>query len=104
MAIDPLDPVLIASYARRFTVEQLDSAITAVSEAIESGVFQNLSVLGMNVSYSPEQALQNLARYEKARQTRLEADEDTGEATAEQNLDARQPLGHELRFNCRQIE
>jgi post-segregation antitoxin (ccd killing protein) len=95
MAIDPLDPILIASYARRYTVEQLDAAITTVSEAIDTGMFQNLSVLGLNVSYSQEEAIQSLVRYEKARDAKL-AEEDA--ATEEVKLDAVKPLGHELRY------
>ncbi len=98
MAIDPLDPILIASYARRYTVEQLDAAILTVSEAIDTGMFQNLSVLGLNVSYSQEQALESLIRYEKAREMKLEEEDTTG-ATDEVNADAVKPLGHELRYN-----
>jgi len=103
MAVDSPDPALVRSFARRNTVEDLDVAIGQVAEAVLTGAFSNLSVLGMNTSISADRADITLKTLEAARQLKLEEEDTTGAETAAA-LDALPPLGTGLDFSRRRIE
>lgn len=95
---------IVNSYARRFTVEQLDEAIGQLSEAILTSSFQSLNVLGMSVSQDGARSDLLLETLELSRQQRLESDPATGAATADIALDAKSPLSHAFDFSLTYIE
>ena len=103
MAVDSPDPAIVRAFARRNTVEDLDVAIGQVAEAVLTGAFSNLSVLGMNTSISADRADITLKTLEAARQLKLEDEDTSGETTAIA-LDALSPLSHGLDFSRRRIE
>ena len=103
MASESPDPVIVRSFARRNTIEDLDTAIGQVAEAVLTGAFSNLSVLGMNTSISAERADITLKTLESARQLKIEEEDTSGEATAIA-LDAISPMSHGLDFSRRRLE
>ena len=103
MPLESVDPAIVRSFARRNTVEDLDIAIGQVAEAVLTGAFSNLSVLGMTASISADRADITLKTLEAARQIKLEEEDTTGQATADA-LDAISPMSHGLDFSRRRIE
>jgi hypothetical protein len=93
-------PVIVASFARTHSIEQLDTAIAQLSEGVLTGQFQNLSVLGMSIGNDPKQATLILETMEAARnKATAEADEAVGDIA----LDDIKPLGHGMDFSGRLI-
>lgn len=98
------NPTIVASFARRYSVEELDTSISQLSEAFLTSQFSNISVLGMNTGQDGSRADVILQTLEAARQLKIEQDPDTGEEAAAIALDAKSPLGVGFDFSCRQIE
>ena len=99
-----VNPILVASYARRKSVEDLDVAIEELSNAFLTSQFSNISVLGLNTGQNGEQAEVVFQTLEQARQMKLEMDPDTGAEAVAIALDAKSPLGISFDFSSRQIE
>lgn len=98
------NPAIVASFCRRYTIEDLDTAIGQLSEAFLTSQFSNISVLGMNTGQDGSRADTILQTLEMARQMKLEEDPSTGEEVANIALDAKSPLGVGFDFSSRQIE
>ena len=99
-----VNPIIVASYARRKSIEDLDAAIDELSEAFLTSQLSNISVLGLNTGQNGEQAEIVFQTLEMARQLKIEQDPDTGADAAAIALDAKSPLGVGFDFSSRQIE
>ena len=97
-------PAIVASFCRRYTIEDLDTAIGQLSEAFLTSQFSNMSVLGMSTGQDGSRADTILQTLEMARQLKIEQDPDTGADAAAIALDAKSPLGVGFDFSSRQIE
>jgi len=97
------NPAIVASFCRRYTIEDLDTAIGQLSEAFLTSQFSNISVLGMNTGQDGSRADTILQTLEMARQMKLEEEDSSGD-TAAIALDAKSPLGVGFDFSSRQIE
>ncbi len=102
MPRESIIPAIVDSFARRYTIEQLDEAIGQLGEAFLTSSFNNLSVLGMSTGQNGDRADAILQTLEAARQIKLEAEDTTGETTAAA-LDAKPPLGTGFDYSNRQI-
>ncbi len=94
-------PIIIRSYARRYSVEELDEAIGELSEAFITSSFSSINVLGSSVSLSRNDTETLLETIEAARAMRLETE---SPETVAVNLDAIPPLGIGFDFSSRRIE
>ncbi len=94
-------PTIIRSYARRYSVEELDEAISELSEAFITSSFSSINVLGSSVSLSRNDTETLLETIEAARAMRLETE---SPETVPVNLDAVSPLGIGFDFSSRRIE
>ena len=97
------NPTIVASFARRYSVEELDTAIGQLAEAFLTSQFSNMSVLGMSTGQDGSRADTILQTLEMARQMKLEEEDSSGD-TAAIALDAKSPLGVGFDFSSRQIE
>ena len=97
-------PAIVASFSRRHTLAELDTAIAQLAEAFLPSQYANISVLGMSTGQNGDRADTILQTLEAARQMKLEADPTTGEEAAAIALDAKTPLGVNFDFSQRQIE
>ena len=103
MANTSPDPSIVASFARRYTLLEIEEAVGQLQEAILTGVYASLSILGVSTSINAAQAETNLKTLEAARSKKLADADATGEAEAIR-LDALKPLGTGLDFSLRRIE
>ncbi len=94
-------PAIIRSYARRYSVEELDEAISELSEAFITSSFSSINVLGSSVSLSRNDTETLLETIEAARAMRLETE---SPETVAVNLNAVSPLGIGFDRSCLQIE
>ena len=104
MPRESIVPAIVASFARRNTIEDLDTAIAQLAEAFLTSSFGSLNVLGMSVGQNGERADIILQTLEAARQIKVEEDPDTGAADAAIALDKLQPLGTGFDFSGTCIE
>ena len=102
MPLESLVPSIVASFARRFTEAELDTAITQVAEAYLTSSFTNLSVLGMSTGQNGERIDIIMQTLEAARAMLLA--EQGGDDAAAVALDSIKPLGVGFDFSRRHIE
>ena len=94
-------PVVVAQYARRLSVEELDDAIAQVADAYLTSSVTSVSVLGLQTGQDPAQTELLLRTLEAARSSLLEsADADVASVA----IDAVKPFSHGLDFSRRPIE
>ena len=99
-----VDQTIVESYARIFSIEDLDAGILELATAFRTSQFSNISVLGMSTGQNGDQATIVFKTFELARKLKLSQDPDTGEEATNIALDAKSPLGVGFDFSCRQIE
>lgn len=96
------DPVIVASYVRQFSVEQLDGLITEVGAAYLTSSITTVTALGITTGSDPAQTALVLATLEAARTARVIVA--GGAAAAAAALDAIPAMSHGLDFSRRGIE
>ncbi len=94
-------PSIIRLFARRHSVEELDEALSQLSEAFLTSSFSSINVLGSSVSLNRSDTETLLETIEAARAMRMETE---SPETAAVNLDAISPLGIGFDFSSRRIE
>lgn len=94
-------PIIIRSYARRYSVEELDEAIGELSEAFITSSFSSINVLGSSVSLSRNDTETLLETIEAARAMRMETE---NPETVDVNQDAISSIGIGFDFSSRRIE
>ncbi len=94
-----LSPSIVATYARIYSVEELDTGILELIEAHRTSSVTNLNVLGINVGNSKDDA-ENLLEYFIAAREKKTQDEDTTGAATDIANDAIEPLTRPIyRYN-----
>jgi hypothetical protein len=99
---DP-DPIIVAHYVRRYSLDELEDAIGEVSQAFLTSSITTVTALGITTGSDPAQTTLVLATLEAARSAKLLAADPTG-TTAATALDATPPMSHGLDFSRRCME
>lgn len=103
MPRESVNPSIVRSFARRYSVEELDSAISDLAEALLTSSVANVNVLGMSVAINGSEAERMMETLEAAREAKLALEDTSGVAT-ETALDAIAPMAPQIDFSHRRIE
>lgn len=97
------DPVIVASYVRRFSLDELDEFIGEVGAAHLTSSITTVTALGITTGSDPAQTSLVLATLEAARAAKVII-EDTAGTAATTAMDAVPAMSHGLDFSYRPME